>query len=100
LRADVAHGRIDGAAADAVLRAAGHRVRRRREWPAGLTQREVEVLRLLTLGLANKEIAVRLVITPKTASSHVEHIYTKIGASNRAQASIFAMRHGLMADIP
>jgi HD-GYP domain-containing protein (c-di-GMP phosphodiesterase class II) len=100
LRRDVADGRIDGAAADAVLRAAGHRVRRRREWPAGLTQREVEVLRLLTLGLANKEIAVRLTITPKTASSHVEHIYTKIGASNRAQAGIFAMRHGLMADIP
>ena len=58
------------------------------------------MLRLLTLGLANKEIAVRLTITPKTASSHVEHIYTKIGASNRAQAGIFAMRHGLMADIP
>ena len=98
LRRDVAQGRIDGGAADAVLRAAGHRVRRRREWPAGLTQREVEVLRLLTLGLANKEIAARLTITPKTASSHIEHIYTKIGASNRAQASIFAMRHGLMAD--
>jgi HD-GYP domain-containing protein (c-di-GMP phosphodiesterase class II) len=99
LRREVAQGRIDGGAADAVLRAAGHRVRRRREWPAGLTQREVEVLRLLTLGLANKEIAGRLTITPKTASSHVEHIYSKIGASNRAQASIFAMRHGLMADV-
>jgi DNA-binding NarL/FixJ family response regulator len=55
---------------------------------------------LLTLGLANKEIAVRLTITPKTANSHVEHIYAKIGASNRAQASIFAMRHGLMSDTP
>jgi HD-GYP domain-containing protein (c-di-GMP phosphodiesterase class II) len=99
LRKDVAQGRIDGDAADAALRAAGHRVRRRRQWPAGLTQREVEVLRLLTLGLANKEIAARLTITPKTASSHVEHIYTKIGVSNRAQASIFAMRHGLMADV-
>ena len=51
LRAEVAAGRLDGDAVDAVLRAAGHRVRRRREWPAGLTAREVEVLRLVTRGL-------------------------------------------------
>ena len=91
-------GRLDGDAVDAVLRAAGHRVRRRREWPAGLTAREVEVLRLLARGLSNKEIAERLVISPKTAGNHVEHIYAKIGASNRAQASLFAMKHGLMSE--
>jgi DNA-binding NarL/FixJ family response regulator len=83
---------------DAVLRAAGHRVRRQREWPAGLTSREVEVLRLLARGLSNKEIAEQLTISRKTTGSHIEHIYTKIDASNRAQASLFAMRHGLMAD--
>jgi DNA-binding NarL/FixJ family response regulator len=83
---------------NAVLRAAGHRVRRRREWPAGLTPREVEVLRLVARGLSNKEIAELLVISRKTAGSHVEHIYTKIGASNRAQASLFAMKHGLMLE--
>ncbi len=98
LRALVGAGKLDGGAVDSVLRAAGHRVRRRREWPAGLTGREIEVLRLLALGFSNKQIAQELAITPKTASSHVEHIYGKIGASNRARASLFAMKHGLMAD--
>jgi HD-GYP domain-containing protein (c-di-GMP phosphodiesterase class II) len=98
VRAEVAAGRLDGDAVDAVLRMAGHRVRRRREWPAGLTLREVEVLRLVARGLSNKEIADLLVISRKTAGSHVEHIYTKIGASNRAQACLFAMKHGLMLE--
>ena len=96
LRAGVRRALFDGDAVDAVLRAAGHPVRRRREWPAGLTNREIEVLRLLVRGLSNKEIAERLVISRKTAGSHVEHIYTKIGVSNRARASLFAMKHGLM----
>jgi len=96
LRAEVAAGRIDGDAADAVLRAAGHPVRRRRAGPMGLTPREVEVLGLLARGLSNKEIAQRLVISRKTAGTHVEHIYAKTGASNRAQASLFAAKHGLL----
>lgn len=99
VRAEVAAGRLDGDAVDAVLQAAGHRVRRRREWPAGLTTREVEVLRLVTLGLSNREIAERLTITRKTAGNHVEHVYAKIGASNRARAALFAMKHGLMSDL-
>jgi len=98
LRAEVAARRLDGGAADAVLRAAGHRVRRRKEWPSGLTSREVEVLRLAARGLSNKEIGRSLLISSKTTGTHVEHIYTKIGASNRAQASLFAMKHGLMTD--
>jgi DNA-binding NarL/FixJ family response regulator len=100
LRREVKAGRLDGDAVDAVLRAAGHRVRRQREWPAGLTSREVEVLRLVARGLSNRQIAELLVITPKTAGSHVEHIYRKIDVANRAQASVFAMRHGLMSDAP
>jgi HD-GYP domain-containing protein (c-di-GMP phosphodiesterase class II) len=99
LRSEVTARRLDGDAADAVLRAAGHRVRRRKEWPSGLTSREVEVLRLVARGLSNKEIASTLHVSSKTAGSHVEHIYTKIGASNRAQAALFAMRHGLMTDL-
>jgi HD-GYP domain-containing protein (c-di-GMP phosphodiesterase class II) len=98
LRSEVKAGRLDGDAVDAVLRAAGHRVRRQRAWPAGLTKREVEVLRLLARGLSNKQIAATLGVAPKTASSHIEHIYQKTAATNRAQASIFALRHGLMAD--
>ena len=96
LRAEVKAGRLDAEAVDAVLAAAGHRVPRRREGPAGLTPREVEVLRLLAQGLSNKEIAERLVISPKTAGNHVEHIYSKIDASTRAGAGMFAMQQGLL----
>jgi HD-GYP domain-containing protein (c-di-GMP phosphodiesterase class II) len=98
LHAEVRAGRLDEAAVDAVLRSAGHRVGRRREGPSGLTAREVEVLRLLALGMSNKQIAAQLVVTPKTAANHVEHIYAKIGASNRSTASLFAVQHGLLPD--
>jgi len=98
LRADVKEGRYDAAAAEAVLGAAGHRVARRREGPAGLTPREVEVLRLLARGLSNKEIAARLSITPKTVGNHAEHIYAKIDAPSRAAAGLFAMQHGLLPE--
>jgi HD-GYP domain-containing protein (c-di-GMP phosphodiesterase class II) len=98
LRADVKRGRLDADAVEAVLGAAGHRIPRRREGPAGLTAREVEVLRLLARGLSNKEIAGRLVISPKTVANHVEHIYAKIDASSRTRASLFAMQHGLLPE--
>ena len=98
LRAEVKAGRLDADAVEAVLGAAGHRVARRREGPAGLTPREIEVLRLLARGLSNKQIAASLVIAPKTVGNHVEHIYAKTGASNRAGAGLFAMRYGLLAD--
>ena len=98
LRNEVRAGRLDAEAVEAVLGAVGHRVPRRREGPAGLTGREVEVLRLLARGLSNKEIAMRLMISPKTAGNHIEHIYAKIDASSRATASLFAMRHGLLHD--
>ena len=96
LRADVRAGKLDADAVDAVLAAAGHPVARRREWPAGLTAREVDVLRLLARGLSSKQIAAQLVITPKTARNHIEHIYTKIDASSRVAASLFATEHGLL----
>jgi HD-GYP domain-containing protein (c-di-GMP phosphodiesterase class II) len=98
LRAEVRAGRLDGKAVDAVLEAAGHRLPRRREAVAGLTAREVEVLILLARGLSNRQIAERLVITPKTAGNHVEHIYAKIGASSRAGAAMFAVQHGLLPE--
>ena len=63
-----------------------------------LTVREVEVLRLIVRGLSNKEIASELVISRRTAGAHVEHIYAKLGVSNRARASLFAVKHGLMSD--
>ncbi len=97
LRAEVKAGRLEGDSVEAVLGAAGHRVSRRREGPAGLTAREVEVLRLLARGLSNKQIASQLVIAPKTVGNHVEHIYAKIGASTRAGASLFATAPRLVA---
>jgi HD-GYP domain-containing protein (c-di-GMP phosphodiesterase class II) len=98
LRAEVRSGRLDRDAVEAVLGAAGHRVRRRREGPAGLTAREIEVLRLLARGLSTKQIAQRLVMSPKTAGNHIEHIYAKIDATNRASASLFAVQHGLLSE--
>jgi len=98
MRAEVRAGRLDGPAADAVLEAAGHRLPRRREALSGLTSREVEVLILLARGLSNRQIAERLVITPKTAGNHVEHIYAKIDASSRAAAAMFAVQHGLLPE--
>jgi HD-GYP domain-containing protein (c-di-GMP phosphodiesterase class II) len=96
LRGETDAGRLDGDAVDVVLRAAGHQVTRRISRPAGLTTREVEILRLVARGLLNKEIARRLGIAPKTVGNHVEHIYAKIGVSSRAAAALFATEHGLM----
>jgi HD-GYP domain-containing protein (c-di-GMP phosphodiesterase class II) len=98
LRAEARAGRLDGGAVEAVLCAAGQRVTRQPQLPAGLTKREVEVLRLIALGLKYSEIAEQLVISRKTARHHVEHIYAKIGVSNRALAGLFAARHGLIGD--
>lgn len=97
LRAEVRAGRLDGDAVAAVLGSTVHRAAHRREWPAGLTAREVEVLRLVARGRSNKQIAAELSISPKTANAHIEHIYTKIGVTNRALASLFAVKHGLMS---
>ena len=81
-----------------MLRAAGQRVRRRRVWPAGLTPRENDVLRLLVRGHTNAQIAQRLVLAPKTVANHIAHIYLKADVNSRASASLFAMRHGLIDD--
>jgi HD-GYP domain-containing protein (c-di-GMP phosphodiesterase class II) len=97
IRADVRAGLLDGDAVEAVLLAAGHRPKRRPEQPAGLTPREVEVLRLAARGMSTKEVAAHLGITPKTAGNHIEHIYGKIGARNRAEAGIFAVQNGLFS---
>jgi HD-GYP domain-containing protein (c-di-GMP phosphodiesterase class II) len=96
LRREVRAGRLDGGAADAVLASAGHRVRRRREWPAKLTMREVEVLKLITRGLSNREMARILSIAEPTVAHHVQHIYRKIGVPTRAAATLFAMQHDLL----
>jgi HD-GYP domain-containing protein (c-di-GMP phosphodiesterase class II) len=95
LRAMGRAGRLDGEAVERVLAAAGHR-RARPQAAAGLTTREAEVLRLLALGLTTRQIADRLVISPKTADHHIQHIYSKIGASTRGAAAIFAIEQGIL----
>jgi DNA-binding NarL/FixJ family response regulator len=64
--------------------------------PAGLSDREVEVLRLVARGLSNREVADRLTVSRRTAEHHVQHIYDKIGVSSRAAAALFAMEHDLL----
>ncbi len=96
LRADADAGRFDRRACECVLEAAGHvRRRPRSELPAGLSDREVEVLRLICLGRSNRQMAASLFIAEKTVGHHVAHIYDKIGRSTRAGAALFAMEHGL-----
>lgn len=88
---------LDPDALRAVLQFAGakHTALRKRR-PAGLTSREVEVLRLLARGQTLRNIAEQLVIAPSTAHTHAAHIYEKAGISTRAGAALFAMEHGLM----
>jgi DNA-binding CsgD family transcriptional regulator len=96
LRAAARAGHLDGELVECVLTAAGHQPRRRREHVGGLTARELEVLRLIARGRSTKQVAADLVITPKTADSHIQHIYSKLGVSTRAAATVFAMHHGLL----
>jgi HD-GYP domain-containing protein (c-di-GMP phosphodiesterase class II) len=90
-------GRLDPECVRAVIEAAGQPSPRvRTVWPASLSDREVEVLRLVARGLSNRGVAERLYISPRTAEHHVQHIYTKIGGSTRAAAAMFAMEHDLL----
>jgi len=66
--------------------------------PDDLTERELEVLRLIAEGLNNREIAERLVISDKTVKSHVSSILGKLHLEDRTQAAIYALRHGLAPD--
>ncbi len=64
--------------------------------PAGLTPREVEVLRLVAMGMTNEQVANQLVISPRTVDTHLTSIYGKIGVSSRSAATRYAMEHHLV----
>ena len=82
---------------EAVLTAGGHPAPPIRSVrPAGLSEREVEVLRLVIRGLSNRQMAEALFVSPKTVDHHIQHIYDKIGVSTRVGATLFALQHGLV----
>ena len=89
-------GRLDATAVTAVVEAAGQPAPRI-ERPAGLTEREAEVVCLLARGLQTKQVAGALGISAKTADRHIQNAYRKLGVSTRAAATLFAMEHGLLA---
>jgi HD-GYP domain-containing protein (c-di-GMP phosphodiesterase class II) len=96
LRRDARAGKFDEKATEAVLAAAGHPVPTRKAASAELSEREIEVLRLVAHGLSNKEMGARLSISPKTVGHHVQHIYNKIGVSTRAGATLYAIQNNLL----
>jgi DNA-binding NarL/FixJ family response regulator len=69
---------------------------RQRQWPSGLTSREVELLRLLAGGLSRREVATQLFLSEHTVRHHLEHIYDKIGVRTRVAATLFAVEHDLL----
>lgn len=71
-------------------------IARKPEETHGLTSRELEVLRLVAGGLTNRDIADRLVVAVRTVDSHVSHVFSKLGVSNRAAATAYAHRHDLV----
>jgi HD-GYP domain-containing protein (c-di-GMP phosphodiesterase class II) len=95
LAEDARAGRLDADAVAAVLEASGH-APPRLERPAGLTEREAQVVALLARGLQTKQLARALGISAKTADRHIQNAYRKIGVSSRAAATLFAMEHGLI----
>jgi DNA-binding CsgD family transcriptional regulator len=79
-----------------VLQASGAATARKRAWPAGLSDREVEVIRLVAVGRTNKEIGALLGMSPRTAQKHVMHVYEKLGLESRAGLALYAVEHGLL----
>jgi len=98
LRRQVRAGLLDDEAVRAVLVAAGHRLRStRRTWVAELSDREIEVLRLVARGYSNNQMATVLSLSTSTVHHHIQHIYNKLGVSTRAAAALFAMQHNLLS---
>ena len=97
LRSQARTGKMDHEIVESLLAAAGQPSQpAKRELPAGLSEREAEVLSFAVRGLSNRQIAEALVVSPKTVGHHLENIYSKIGVSTRVGATLFALQHGLI----
>jgi HD-GYP domain-containing protein (c-di-GMP phosphodiesterase class II) len=92
---DAEHGGVDAQACDLVIKAVGQRPPRR-PLPAGLTEREVQVLRLAARGMQNRQIGTELSISYRTVGHHLAHIYDKTGRRTRAGIALYAMEHALL----
>ena len=92
---DAQAGKLPAEAVQAVLTAAGQPPRPVPR-PAGLSERECEVLGLIARGMATKQVARQLGISPKTCDHHIQRVYRKTGLSTRAGATLFALEHGLI----
>jgi DNA-binding NarL/FixJ family response regulator len=68
---------------------------RRQSYPGGLSKREAEVARLVAAGRTSREIAEALVVSERTVTTHLDHIFAKLGVSSRTAVAIFALRNGL-----
>jgi HD-GYP domain-containing protein (c-di-GMP phosphodiesterase class II) len=99
LRREAREGKLDNEAVNAVLIAAGHAITVRADLVAGLTAREVEVLRAIARGLSTKEIARSLGVSPKTVDNHTQNVFSKIGVKTRGGATLYAIEHGLAGAI-
>ena len=98
LRNEVRVGRLDGDAVQAVLEAAGASRQLRPVRVGGLTEREMDVLRLIARGHSDRAVAKLLQLSQRTVHHHVEHIYDKIDVSTRAGAALYAMEHNLLEE--
>jgi HD-GYP domain-containing protein (c-di-GMP phosphodiesterase class II) len=97
LREEVGSGKLAQEAVDALIAALdGGPLPRPASLPCGLSEREVEVLRLVAVGKSNAEAGQLLGISPKTVKNHVANVYAKIGVYSRAGAALFASEHGLL----
>ena len=92
---EAAGGRLDRAAVNAVLEAAGQ-TKVRAAAPRGLTERELDVLRLMARGHVDKEIAAELGISHRTVQNHNQNIFGKLGVTTRGAAALFAIEQGLV----
>ena len=81
--------------AAAIARAVADATPLKPRYPAGLSSREVEVLRLVATGLTNAQVAERLYLSPRTVYAHLHRIYAKLGIASRAEAVRFVLDHGL-----
>src|SRR6185437_13087988 len=89
---------LDASAVNAVLAAAGDKGPRvRTPWPAGLTDREVDVLRRIAVGDSIQDAGAQLHVSPKTVDFHLQNIYAKIGITTRAAATLFAIQNELLS---